>query len=595
MSKIKNNIKIQWDLSLLYKSVDDPQIEKDIVKAEKAYRAFAKKYTKRTDYLKNENVLVDALKDYKKLSDQAVSKPYYYLYYRQDLNSKDEKVRAKMNLVSQRLQKLGNVVAFFSINLSKISGATQKKFLFSKKLIDYKYMLEKTFEGGKYTLSESEEKILSLKSLPAHSLWVKAVEKLEGKLVVEHKGKKLGVNEANSLIKELPTQKERAELNKKVMEKFYEISEMAESELNAIITDKKIEDELRGFKEPFDATLLSYENDRETILSLVKVVTSSFPAVHKFFSIKAKMLNLRNLNYSDRSASVGKTKKKISFSESYKILLNLFTSVDRRFGQILKSFVENGQIDVYPKIGKTGGAYSSPAHNLPTFVLLNHIDSLESLNTFTHEMGHAIHSEFSKSQSVFYEHYSMCAAETASTLFELFLFYSQFENLSEEEKIIALHNKIQDDVSTIFRQIAFFNFELEMHQTIREKGNMTKEELAQSMDKHMQSYMGKNVKMGEKDGYFFVAISHIRRFFYVYAYAFGKLASKALYKKYSEDKTYIEKIKKFLSAGGSMSPEDVFKSIGVDVKKPDFWKLGMKSIKEDIGLLEKLVNQKKKR
>src|SRR3989344_5316340 len=144
MSKIKNNIKIQWDLSLLYKSVDDPQIEKDIVKAEKAYRAFAKKYTKRTDYLKNENVLVDALKDYKKLSDQAVSKPYYYLYYRQDLNSKDEKVRAKMNLVSQRLQKLGNVVAFFSINLSKIPTSVQKKFLRSKKLISYRYLFKKT-------------------------------------------------------------------------------------------------------------------------------------------------------------------------------------------------------------------------------------------------------------------------------------------------------------------------------------------------------------------------------------------------------------------------------------------------------------------
>jgi oligoendopeptidase F len=203
-------------------------------------------------------------------------------------------------------------------------------------------------------------------------------------------------------------------------------------------------------------------------------------------------------------------------------------------------------------------------------------------------MGHAIHHEFSKSQPVIYEGCSTSTAEVASTLFESFLFYSQFEKLSKEEKIVALHDKIQDDVQTIFRQIACFNFELEMHNTIREKGNMSKEELASVMNKHMKSYLGK-VELTEKDGYFFVGWPHIRYFFYVYSYAFGQLASKALYKKYQEDKTYIEKIKKFLSAGGSMSPEDIFKSIGVDVTKPDFFTKGIESIEEDIKLLKILI------
>ena len=214
--------------------------------------------------------------------------------------------------------------------------------------------------------------------------------------------------------------------------------------------------------------------------------------------------------------------------------------------------------------------------------------------TFGHEMGHAIHSEFSRSQPVFYEGYSMTTAETASTLFEAFVFQNQFEKLNDEEKIIALHDKIQDDIQTIFRQIACFNFELEMHKTIREKGNMSKEELATLMNKHMKSYIG-DMELTEKDGYFFVHWSHLRRFFYVYSYAFGQLASKALHKKYMEDNTYIEKIKQFLSAGGSMSPEDIFKSIGVDMTKPDFWKKGIESIAEDITLLEALVNKKSKK
>src|SRR5258706_9096988 len=120
--------------------------------------------------------------------------------------------------------------------------------------------------------------------------------------------------------------------------------------------------------------------------------------------------------------------------------------------------------------------------------MLNHINTFESLRTFAHEMGHAIHSEFSRAQPVLYEGYSMATAEVASTLFEWFLFYDQFEKLTQKEKIVALHDKIQDDIRTIFRQIACFNFEIEMHNTIRQKGNMSKEELASCMNKHMRSY-----------------------------------------------------------------------------------------------------------
>ena len=188
----------------------------------------------------------------------------------------------------------------------------------------------------------------------------------------------------------------------------------------------------------------------------------------------------------------------------------------------------------------------------------------------------------------------MSTAEVASTLFESFVFYDQLEKLTEKEKIVALHDKIQDDIATIFRQIACFNFEAEMHKTIREKGNMSKEELASCMNRHMKSYLG-NVELTDKDGYFFVSWMHLRTFFYVYSYAFGQLASKAIYKKYQENPAYIKEIKKFMSLGCSMSPEDIFKSIGVDVKKPDFWKKGLESIEEDITLLESLVNKPKKK
>ncbi|MFZ2620917.1 MAG: M3 family metallopeptidase [Minisyncoccia bacterium] len=590
----KEKNRTEWNLSLLYKSPDDPQIEMDISLVEKAYATFAKKYKNSKEYLKSDTALAKALSDYEKIMDLPASKTYFYLHLAQDKDSRDQKIRAKMNLLTQRLQKLSNIIIFFEINISKIPESVQSKLIKSEKLSRYRYLLKKMFENGKYVLTEPEEKILTLKSLPSHILWTKAVEKIRSKQTVDYKGKQIPLSEAEPIIRKLQKQNERLELYNKIIDKYYSLSDVAESELNAIVTNKKINDELRGYKEPYDETILGYENNRKSVLNLVNVVTENFHVSQRFYAIKTKMLKLKKLYYADRAVPVGKTKTKVTFDKSCKILTNLFTGIDPKFGEILKRYIKNGQIDAFPKIGKKNGAYCSSIHDAPVFVLLNHADTFDSLMTFGHEMGHAIHSEFSKSQPVLYEDHSTATAEVASTLFECFVFYNQFEKLTEKEKIVALHDKIQDDIQTIFRQIACFNFELEMHKTIRQKGNMPKEELALCMNRHMKSYIGK-IELTEKDGYFFVGWPHIRNFFYVYSYAFGQLASKAIYEKYKEDKSYIKEIKKFLSLGGSMSPEDIFKSIGVDVTKPDFFKNGIKSIEKDIILLESLVKKNGKK
>ena len=242
MSKNKNKngkLATEWNLSQLYKSPEDPKIEVDILSAEKTYGLFAKKYKKLTTYLKDENALAKALLEYEKLADIPTSKSIFYLHLAQDINNADQKVRAKMNLISQRLQKLSNVVVFFEIGLSKVSPQIQAKFLKSKKLLPYKYFLQKLFDAGKHTLSEQEEKILSLKSLTSHSMWTQSVEKIRSKQVVEYKGKEIQISKAGSLLIEMSTQKERLDMHNKIIDKYYALGDIAESEINAIVTDKK--------------------------------------------------------------------------------------------------------------------------------------------------------------------------------------------------------------------------------------------------------------------------------------------------------------------------------------------------------------------
>ena len=131
-------------------------------------------------------------------------------------------------------------------------------------------------------------------------------------------------------------------------------------------------------------------------------------------------------------------------------------------------------------------------------------------------MGHAFHSELSKSQTPLYQYYSTVTAETASTLFEEIVFEKVYETASEEEKKILIHSKLNSEIATIFRQIAVFNYEMELHQRIRQEGSLPKEDIAKMMNKHMKEYLGPRFNLSERDGYCFVNWSHIRTFYYVY-------------------------------------------------------------------------------
>jgi oligoendopeptidase F len=585
-------IKTKWDLNLFYKSANDPQIKKDVEKAKIASVNFEKKYAKKDDYLKNEDKLLKTLQDYEKLELTDGTKPILYFHYRKDIDGKDLEAEASLNKLVNELTEYENKTLFFGLRLGKIEKKLQDRFLKSKKLAKYHYLLKKTFETSKYNLTEPEEKIMNLKNLPSYNLWVSGVKKSISKKTIKFKGKTMSIGEAQYQVANFNT-KNRRVLNKMIAEKLDIVSDFAESELNAVVLNKKISDELRGFKNPYSATILGYENNEKSIINLVNTVTDNFKISNRFYILKKKLLKLKTLEYSDRSAKIGKTNKKISFTDAYKILHPIFKDVDPEYASILDKMLSNGQIDVYPRLGKTGGAYCSSSTNMPTVVLLNQTDDFKSLMTFAHEMGHAIHSELSKSQPVFYEEYVIPVAETASTFFEQLVFTKIFETLNNKDKIVALHDKIQGDIETIFRQIAAFNFETELHNSIRAKGSLSSDEIGELHNKHMKTYLGPVFKMQKIDGLAFVTWSHFRRFFYVYAYSYGQIISRALNVEYKKDKNFGKKIKQFLSAGGSKSPDDIFKDIGINTTKPNFFKNALFSIEEDIKKLEELTKSTK--
>ncbi|NCU28369.1 MAG: hypothetical protein EOM85_01730 [Candidatus Moranbacteria bacterium] len=586
---MKNEIKTKWNFKLFYKSDKDPQIEKDFKTFEKAVSVFEKKYKNNTKYTTDATELLKACKDYEKLTAMPeYIKPFFYFHTRRDVDSSEKLLNQKSNEYEEKLNKMGNRLLFFGLSVGKISKDKQKEFLKDKNISKYNYFLKKIFEEAKYQLSEAEEKVINLFGLPANSMWVDGVNKAFNKQEIIFKGKLIPVNEAMGILSNLKT-KDRRCLNHEINKSFMMISDFSEAEINAVFTTKKISDELRGFDKPYLATIKSYENEEAVVENLVKTVTNNFKVAHRFYKIKAKLLKENKLEYADRAASVGTISKNFSFSETVRIIGKAYKKLGDEYEKIFKNYLSNGQIDVYPKKGKKGGAYCWGAYGLPTVVFLNHTNNYQSVLTLGHEMGHAIHTEFSHSQPAIYADYTMSVAETASTLFENFVFDEIYESLSDKEKIVALHNRINDSVATIFRQIACFNFEKELHETIRKNGYCAKEDIVKIMNKHMKSYLGPVFDLKDEDGYFFTQWSHIRRFFYVYSYAYGCLISNAMYREYKKDKKFKDKIEQFLKAGGSKSPEDIFADIGINIRDPKFFENGIKAIEEDIKKLEKLV------
>ncbi len=584
-------IKLEWDLvGLYYKSEHDPQIEKDIVATEKAYAAFAKKY-KNKDFTSSSKKLLAALKDSDALLDLVGHKPAYYYSYRRELDSTDEAAEKALNLLEQRLTKIGNEVIFFDIAIGKIPKAQQKLYLKDPALVAFHFYLQGIFESAKYTLSEPEERILSLKSLTSRSMWVSGTEKILNQKFITHKGKDVPIHGALMKYMDLPWT-ERHQMWDKAAAVLEAVAPIAENELNALVTDKKITDELRGYQKPYSSTVLAYDHTEKSVEALREAITTTgYKITHDFYQVKQKWVG-KPLSFIDRDESVGEIAS-VPYETSVAICRDAFYEFNPIYGEIFDEMLASGQIDVYPKQGKGGGAFCSSGTNVPTVVFLNHNDGFDGLRTLAHEMGHAIHAYRSKLQPKRYAGHSIATAETASTFFENVVSRKLLELAPTKDKVNILNKLISDNLKTIVMCIARFNIELEYHETIRREGSMNWQTMRDVYQKHMQAYVGKAINVRPSDGLHFVSKPHYRMNFYQYTYSFGNLMSSLMYRNYQADQSYQTAVDTFLTAGEHASVDDIFKSIDINTTKTETYHEGLALLAADIKQFTALVKAKK--
>lgn len=591
-----------WNLSPLYKSDQDPRMDQDLKKVEQATKKFIDKWQPRTDYLKDPKVLKTALDEFElwNRSFGTSGKLGFYIWLRTQQDQNDPKLKAQDNKIDEFSTKLQNEIQFFTIRLSKVSPVTQKKFLSSPLLKDYRHFLEKLFLEAKHLLSEPEEKIMNLKSAPAYNNWVKMTSAFLAKetrptLTEGGKVEPKGETELLSLISSQNKQvrDSAAKAFNQILDQFKEI---AENEVNSILQNKKINDDLRGYPRPDTSRHQSDDIETEVVDSLVEAVSAKFDLSARYYQLKAKLLGQSKLEYHERNVEYGEVTQKYSYEQAYELVMKTFTQLDPEFAQIFESFAKEGTIDVYPKSGKRGGAFCAYwLISQPTYILLNHTDRLNDVLTLAHELGHGINDELiKKAQNALNFGTPISTAEVASTFMEDFVLQEILKKADDQTRLAILMMKLNDDVSSIFRQVACYKFETELHQKFREVGYLSSDQIGQIFQKNMSAYMGPGVVQSPGSQNWWVYWSHIRSFFYVYSYASGLLISKSLQASVKLDPEYIGKVKQFLSSGLSDSPKNIFSGLGIDITDKKFWQKGLNEIEQTLEETEKLAKRLKK-
>ncbi|MBI3954677.1 M3 family oligoendopeptidase [Candidatus Collierbacteria bacterium] len=588
-----------WNLNQLFKSDTDPAIDQELEKIRKETHAFVAAWKNRRDYLSDPSVLKQALDQYsswqeKSGTDGAVG---YYFSLKNQLNQNDPSLKARLSKVRDFAVKLQNDIQFFELALSKVSKTNQLKFLKHSALVPYHHFLERLFAQGRHLLTDKEEKILNLKSITSYTNWVKMLSSFissEERLVLTTptKKEKMSFSEILSLLTHTTpvVRHNAARVFNRILKDHLLV---AENELNSVLTDKKVNDELRHHHRPDSARHLLDDIDTEVVDSLVKSVSGRFDLSRRYYQLKAKLFKLPKLKYHERNLEYGRLTKKYSLSQSVNLINRTLEDLDPQFAQIFSSYLENGQIDVFPKKNKREGAFCIWwLKSLPTFILLNHTNQLRDVLTLAHELGHAINSELMRQQQNSLNFHSpLSVTEVASTFLEDFVLRQLLQNVDEETRLALMMSKLNDDVSTIFRQIALYRFEQELHQNHRASGYLSCRQIGKLFQKHMASYMGPAVEQSPGSENWWVYWNHIRTYFYVYSYANGLLISKSLQNLYHSDPSSISKIKDFFSAGSSSSPKQIFLKLGLDISNPTFWQSGLQETEDLLGQTEALARR----
>ncbi|MBQ6370192.1 MAG: oligoendopeptidase F [Firmicutes bacterium] len=352
------------------------------------------------------------------------------------------------------------------------------------------------------------------------------------------------------------------------------------------------------------ARIRRYGSAREAALSgdnipakvydnLVAVVNETLPEMHRYTELRKKLLGVDKMYMYDMYVPLIKIpERRVPFEEG----LDIMRAALQPFGEDYLAKMNEGigqrWIDVYENRGKTSGAYSFGCYDSYPYILLNYTDTLKDVFTIIHEMGHSMHSRYTReAQPYIYGGHSIFTAEVASTVNESLLMHHLLQTETDPEmRKYLLNMHLEEFRTTLFRQTMFAEFEDLTHKEIEAGGQLTADWMCEKYQELNDKYYGPAVEKDDTIRYEWARIPHFYNAFYVYKYATGYSAATAISHKILTEgepaaKAYID----FLRTGESDHPIELLKIAGVDMSTPEPIRDAMKTFTEILDEFASLV------
>lgn len=583
--------RLKWDTTSIYKNDEDfyKDIE-EVKKLAKLLTGFKGRLTKD----------LETFKEFIKLDEKfsrKMEKAYVYASLRSDEDTRVTKYQEMNQIATNTYVLTGEALSFVRPELLATDYELIKQYLEDSEISYLKHYFDDIYRFKDHTLDEKSEKIIASFAKtgqnPRSTYMIFSNADMSFPHVNKY-GEDIEITDANFV--NLQQDKDR-NFRREVYEKYYktyrQFSNTLASTLDGDFSAHNTEAKLRNFDSARQMSLFANNLSEDIYDNLLEVVHDNADIHRDYTSLRKEFLGVDDLGFHDIYMPLVKDyERKIDFDEAKEIVLEAIKPLGEEYVKVAREGFDTGWFDVCPNKGKRGGAYSSGAYDTQPFILLNYTNTIDDVFTVIHELGHSMHSYYTRStQKYQYGSYSIFLAEIASTTNELLLLdYLLKNSKSEEETAYLLNYFVNQFKSTVFRQTMFAEFEHKVNKLV-EAGEAIPAERLHGIYKELnEELFGKDIQVDEYISAEWARIPHFYMFYYVFQYATGFMSAVALSQNIlhgtdDQRQAYLN----FLKAGESEYPIEVLKKAGVDMtnkasmqKAMDVARKALKDLREAI-------------
>lgn len=583
----------KWNLSSIYKSNEQWEEElKKLPSLTEKVTAFKGKLGESAE------TLLAALKALE-AAELQLETVYHYASLQHEADEDDSEATDRDGRAMMAYTQLQSEISFMDPELLAIPEETLRQWIAKPEFADYKIYVEKLLHYNKYTLSEKEERLLSLQMQPAQTPYnaFSVLENVDlnkqfGTVNVNGEEKPLTQTTFTTLLKN-HDRKVREQTYKQFYKKFEDFQNVIAAIYAGSVNQDIFSVRARGYDSSLQQALYGNKVPLSVYHNLIECVHKNLDSLHEYYSLRKKIMGLDELRHYDVYVPLVKSvAMHHTYEESVEICRNALAPLGKEYTDRLCNGLLNGWCDRYENVGKRSGAFSSGSYIGDPYILLNYdADDIRDVFTMAHEGGHSMHSWYSVHNNPFLSYdYTIFEAEVASTFNEELVFEYLLKNAkSEDEKKYLLAMRADDILATLYRQTMFAEFELKTHEAVENGTPLTAELLRKIYRELLELYFGPEMHFEENSDMEGLRIPHFYSAFYVYKYATGISAALALAKRVTNGgETEREDYFKFLKSGGSRYPIESLRIAGVDMESTEPVQAACDTFKEIVEQLKKL-------